>query len=154
MIALVEASRAELVEELEDLVSTVLVVLDVEADKGCLDERYDVFQELALLLLNDVVVVRVGRVHELGRLIFVLAQLAQVLLIKVIEEGLDHVFRLLELDLDLEGMIFLRHSLRSHSVVQLVEALVARGADVVVQGRPQVPRQVIEENDELSGVDV
>ena len=144
MVALMEATRAELVEELEDLVSTVFIVLDVEADEGRLDERHDFFQELALLPLYDVEVVRVGRVHELGRLILILAQLAQILLIEVIEEGLDHVFRLLELDLDLEGMIFLRYSLCSHSVVQLVEALIARGADVVVQGWPQVPRQVIE----------
>ena len=57
MIALMEATRAELVEELEDLVSAVLIVLDVEADEGRLDEWDDVFQELALLLLNDVEVV-------------------------------------------------------------------------------------------------
>ena len=90
MIALLR-SIAELIKEFEDFTSILLI--DIKSDERRLDERNDLFQQLAILL-DHVLIDSVGRTHELGVLFLVLAQLGEILLVQVVEEIFNSFFGL------------------------------------------------------------
>ena len=113
----------ELIEEVVDLVTSLVALFDVQSNERCLHEWHDLLQKLAFLLLDYVLVQGVGRIHELGLLVFIFAELAEILLIKVMEEAFESILGLLQLCCGFElgvRSLSLQHTILCIQVLQIL----------------------------------
>ena len=65
----------ELIKEVVDLVSTLIILLDIKPDQSSLYEWDDFFEQLSLILLDNILIKGIVRVHKLSLLIFIFTKL-------------------------------------------------------------------------------